>query len=49
MLRLINGRMYDIRSRAREHYEVYDCSGSFLFSADSYADIEKEISEMEAA
>ncbi len=39
---------YAIRYR-RGHVEVFDDEGRFLFSADSEAEAENEIREMEAA
>lgn len=49
MKRIINGKQYDIKPRMGEHYEVYDDRGAFLFSADKYSEIEKELEEMEVA
>lgn len=49
MKRIINGEQYDIKSRLGEHYEVFDDRGAFLFSADSYSEIVKEITERGAA
>lgn len=49
MKRIINGKQYDIKPRMGEHYEVYDDCGAFLFSADKYSEIEKELEEMEVA
>ena len=49
MKRIINGEQYEIKSRFGEHYEVFDERGAFLFSADSYSEIVKEIMDGDAA
>lgn len=49
MKRIINGKQYDIKPRMGEHYEVYDDRGAFLFSADSYGEVERELEERDAA
>lgn len=49
MKRIINGELYDIKPKMGEHYEVFDDRGAFLFSADSYSEIVKEIMERDAA
>lgn len=49
MKRIINGKQYDIKSRLGEHYEVFDDRGAFLFSADNYGEVEKEIEERQVA
>lgn len=45
MKRIINGEQYEIKSRLGEHYEVFDDYGAFLFSADNYSEVEREIEE----
>lgn len=47
MKRIINGKQYNIKPRLGEHYEVYDDRGAFLFSADNYWEIERELEEKE--
>ena len=49
MKRIINGEQYEIKSRLGEHYEVFDNRGAFLFSADSYSEVVKEIMERQVA
>lgn len=49
MKRIINGEQYEIKSRLGEHYEVFDDRGAFLFSADNYGEVEREIEERQAA
>ncbi len=36
-------------NRVYEHYEVFDCYGRFLFSADSYNEILLELESLRAA
>lgn len=47
MKRIINGEQYEIKSRLGEHYEVFDERGAFLFSADNYWEVERELENKE--
>ncbi len=41
--------MYATIVRVKEHYEVYDANGNFLFSADSRREATEELKMLEVA